>query len=175
MLSLFGIPSSLISSAFGALTGFMFKARAQNMEIQAAERKHNMDMLVAVAKANRNAIKDEAMLLEAKAKYEERLTKIDPHRSFARRVLAFGLMIGVVFGVPAMVFFGDTQWFHLHEHVQKSNGFFGLGAYTREVVDVVVAHGLPLTWLTALLDVFAGIIAFYFGGSLAKFRNPYTQ
>ena len=115
-------------------------------------------------------------LLKAKTEYEERLSKVDPHRSRpARRVLAYGMMLGLVFGLPALVFFGDINWIQFHEYTKSSSGFFGIGAYSRQVVDVITAQGLPIAWLTSMLDLFAAVISFYFGGSLAKFRNPYVK
>ena len=172
---IFGIPTTLWSSMFGAVTGFVFKLISQKQELNASRDMHNAEMLVKVATANTSAVKDEAKLLEAKAEYEGKLSAVDPHRSMARRVLAFGIMFGLLFFLPAYILFGDIQWFLLWEHTVSSNGFFGLGAYSKEVVEVITAHGLPIAWLTAMLDVFAGIISFYFGGSLAKFRNPYVR
>ena len=175
MGTIFGISSSLISSAFGALSGFFFKLRSQNLEVQAAERKHNMEMLVAVANANTQARKDEVALLKAKADYEERLSKSDPHRSIARRVLAYGLMFGLVFMLPYLVVFKGVTWFEIREWTQTTSGFLIFPGSTKQVVETITATGLPLAWLYGMLDVFAGIIAFYFGGSLAKFRNPYVK
>ena len=175
MGSIFGISSSLISSVFGALSGFLFKLRSQNLEVQASERKHNMEMLVSVANANTQARKDEVALLKAKAEYEERVSKTDPHRSIARRVLAYGLMIGIVFVLPYLVVFHGVSWFDFREVTTQTSGFLFFPGRTIETVQTFVAQGLPLGWLTAMLDVFAAVISFYFGGSLAKFRNPYVK
>ena len=49
---LFGLPTALVSSGFGAITGFAGKIWSQNQEVKASERKHQMDMIVAVSKAN---------------------------------------------------------------------------------------------------------------------------
>ena len=140
-------------------------------EVVASERKHQLDALTAVAKANRSGVKDEIRLLKARGQYEKDLAKADPHRSTARRIIAYVLIFAIAFVVPGMVLFGDLQWFHLHEWT--NNGFFGIGR--REVVDVVQAVGLPLIWLDGLLTFVSTIVGFYFGGSAAKFNNPYTQ
>jgi len=168
---LFGLPTALLSSIFGGLSGFLFKLLSQNQEIKAAERKHEREMLVAVAEAQKQATKQDIALLKAKADYEERLMKSDPHRSMARRVIAYVMVLALSVGLPALVLFGDINWFYLHEWT--TNGFLGLGR--KQVVEVITANGLPIAWLTTMLDVFAGIVAFYFGGSLAKFRNPYNR
>ena len=170
---LFGLPSALISSAFGAISGFVFKLLSQRAELVASERKHQIDMIGKVATANSVAAEAEVKLLKAKAEYEMKLSEVDPHRSIARRVIAYGMTIGLVFFIPVIYFYDpiNIQWFWLHEWT--TSGFFGLGR--REVVDVIVANGIPLVWLTTLLDVFAAIVSFYFGGSLAKFKNPYTE
>lgn len=170
---IFGLPSALVSSAFGAISGFIFKLMSQRAELVASERKHQIDMIGKVATANTKAAESEVALLKAKADYEMKLSEVDPHRSIARRVIAYGLTIGLVFFIPVVYFYDpvNIQWFWLHEWT--SNGFFGLGR--KEVVEVITANGIPLVWLTALLDVFAAVIAFYFGGSLAKFRNPYVE
>ena len=170
---LFGIPSALLSSAFGAISGFIFKLISQRNEIVASERKHQVDMIGKVATANTATAEAEIALLKAKANYETKLAETDPHRSIARRVIAYGLTIGLVFFIPVIYFYDpiNIQWFMFHEWT--TSGFFGLGR--KEVVDVVVANGIPLVWLTSLLDVFAAVISFYFGGSLAKFKNPYAE
>ena len=172
---LFGLPTALVSSGFGAITGFAGKIWSQNQEVKASERKHQMDMMVAVTKANSDAADTEIKLMEAKIKYEKGLSKTDPHRSVARRVLAYGLLITLAFGIPYMVVMYDFQWFDIKTVMEESNGIFGIGKSNKEIQEVTTVIGLPMIWLMTLLDVFAGIISFYFGGSIAKFRNPYAK
>lgn len=168
---LFGIPFSLIGSIFGAITGFIAKRSAMTAELQAAERKFQLEAMVAVQQANSAAINDEIKLLEAKAKYEEVVAKADPHRSTARRMIAYLLVLAVV-AFPALVLFQpELQWFSI-ESVTKP-GFLGFGR--RTVVEVITAVGLPLVWLDGLLTFVSTVVGFYFGGSAAKFNNPYTK
>ena len=172
---LFGLPTALVSSGFGAITGFAGKIWSQNAEVKASERKHQMDMMVAVSKANNEAADVEVKMMMAKIKYEKSLSKTDPHRSVARRVLAYGLLITLAFGIPYMVVMYDFQWFDIKTVMKESNGFFGIGKRNEEFQEVTTVIGLPLVWLSTMLDVFAGIVSFYFGGSIAKFRNPYAK
>ena len=169
---LFGIPFSLIGSAFGAIMGFIAKAHAMRKEIVASERKHQLDALVSVSKANSQAVNDEIKLLKAKGEYEQIVHKSDPHRSIARRVIAYVLVGTVAIVIPVIILISpELQWFDIH--TWRNNGFFGIGA--REVVEVVNAYGLPLVWLDGLLTFVSTITGFYFGGSAAKFSNPYTK
>ena len=169
---LFGIPFSLISSAFGAITGFIAKRMAMNAEVVASERKHQLEAMVAVAQSNKMAVEDEVSLLKAKAEYEMAVHEADPHRSLARRVIAYGLVATIAIVIPLLIIlFPQLQWFEIHTWTNR--GFFGIGA--REVVDVVIAKGLPLVWLDGLLTFVSTIVGFYFGGSAAKFSNPYTR
>ncbi len=168
---LFGIPFSLIGSAFGALTGWLTKRSAMNAEMVAAERKYQLDAMVAVTKANTSAVKDEIALLEAKSKFEKAASEADPHRSVARRVIAYVLVFAIAFMIPGMILFGDITWFAIE--TWSTSGFFGIGA--REVFEVVQATGVPLLWLDGLLTLVSTIVGFYFGGSAAKYSNPYTK
>jgi hypothetical protein len=111
----------------------------------------------------------------AKIKYEKSLSKTDPHRSVARRVLAYGLLITLAFGIPYIVVMYDFEWFDIKTVIIENNGLFGIGKSSNEIQEVTSVIGLPLMWLTTMLDVFAGIVSFYFGGSIAKFRNPYAK
>ena len=173
---MFGLSSSLISGAFGAITGFIFKVIALNKELQASERKHAMDMIVLAGKDKTREIKDEIALLDAKSKYEEKMAAADPHRSLTRRVIAYLLTVGLVFFLPYLFFYGPpTFWFEIVEYTKSSSGFFGIGAYSKQVFEVIGASGIPLAWLYAMLDVLAMIGGFYFGGSLAKSKNPYLK
>lgn len=170
---LFGIPTALISGAFSAILGFLTKSSSIRAETLAAERKYNMDALVAVSKVNKMAVQDEIALIEANTKHHRAVAKNDPHASMTRRILAYGMMIGLVFVLPAAVIYGDLQWFQINEFTQSSSGFFGIGGYSRQVFETVVVNGLPLAWLGAMTEVFAAIIGYYFGTSAAKYKNPY--
>ena len=172
---LFGIPVALIGSAFGAITGFLFKRLAMQSEILASERKHQMDAMVAVAKANAGAVKNEVALLKARAEYEEKMNKCDPHRSETRRVIAYLIVTSFCFGVPALILFGDMQWFTIHYWTEVNPGFFGIGRRVKEVAEVINATGIPLEWLTSLATFVGTTVSFYLGGSLAKHVNPYTR
>lgn len=174
-MAIFGLPIALIGSAFGAITGFLFKRLAMQSEIVASERKHNLDAMVAVAKANSGAVKDDIALLKAKAEFEEKLHKCDPHRSETRRWLAMLIVICFCFAVPAMVLFGDMQWFTIHYWTQTNPGFFGIGRKVTEIAEVVTANGIPLAWLEGLITFVGATVSFYMGGSFAKYANPYTR
>ena len=169
---LWGIPFSIFGSIFGAIMGFIAKASAMRNEVVASERKHQLDAMVAVSVANSQAVEDEVKLLQAKADYEKAVHKSDPHRSMARRAIAYILVIAITVVIPALIIlFPDLQWFEIH--TWRSNGFFGIGA--RQVTEVITATGLPLLWLDGLLTFVATVTGFYFGGSAAKFTNPYTK
>ena len=171
-----GLPFAAWGSIFGALTGWLTKSHAMKLELQAAERKHTLDAMSAVATANTSMRKDEVALLKAKTDYEREMMKVDPHRSVTRRVLAYGVMIAVLFLIPALVVFGEPfAWFEIIESTRSSSGFFGIGAYTKQVFDVVTAVGLPLVWLDGALIALSTTISFYMGGSAAKFTNPYVK
>ena len=168
---LFGIPFSLIGGAFGALTGWLTKKSAMTAELQASERKHQLDAMLKVSNANSSGVRDEIRLLKAKAEFEKTLSEADPHRSVARRVIAY-IMVGVIaFIIPGLVLVGDLQWFQFH--TWTTPGLFGF--FQKEVVEVVTAVGLPLTYLDGLFTLVSTIVGFYFGGSAAKFTNPYTK
>ena len=129
-----------------------------------------MDSLVAITKANSKAAEDEIKLLEARAKYENAVAAADPHRSIARRMIAYLLVGTIAVVIPALIIlFPQLQWFEIH--TWTDNGFFGLGA--KEIVEVVAAQGLPLVWLDGLLTFVATTVGFYFGNSSARFTNPY--
>ena len=169
---LFGLPISLWGSVFGAVTGFFTKRASMMAELQAAERKHQIEMISDVSKANRSGTKDEIKLLKAKAQYEKALSEADPHRSEARRYIAYVMVLSLAVLIPAIVLFGgDWSWFQIHQWT--NNGFFGLGR--KEVIDVVSAVGLPLIWLEGITTLVATIIGFYFGTGASKFNNPYIE
>lgn len=174
-MALFGIPIALIGSAFGAITGFLFKRLAMQSEINASERKHNLDAMVAVAKANSASVKNEVALLKAKAEYEQTVSKCDPHRSETRRYLAYLIVICFCFVVPAIVLFGDMNWFTIHYWTKTTPGFFGIGRRVEEIAQVVQATGIPLAWLEGLITFVGATVSFYMGGSFAKFSNPYIR
>ena len=172
-----GLPFAAWGSIFGALTGWWTKTHAMKLELQAAERKHQSEMLARVATANTSAVKNEVELLNAKASFEERMARSDPHRSVARRVIAYMVLISVLFLVPGFVVFGDSfEWFQIVSHTESSRGFLGIfGAYSKEVYEVVSAVGLPLVWLDGALIALSTTVSFYMGGSAAKFSNPYAS
>ena len=174
MTSLFGIPFTLIGSAFGALTGWLTKKSAMEAELRAAERKHQIDAMTAVATANTSAVEDEIKLLEAKAKYETETSAADPHRSIARRVIAYAMVASIAVIIPGIVLFGDISWFQMISKTTTTS-FLGLLNDTKTTLSVVTAKGLPMIWLDGMLTLVATITSFYFGGSAAKFSNPYTK
>ena len=168
---LWGIPFSIIGSVFGAITGFITKRMALAAELQASERQANLQAMVEVSKVNSIAVDDEIKLLQAQAEYEKTLSNADPHRSEARRYLAYAFAISLLFILPAMVVYGEWQWFEIYSYTD--NGFFGLGA--KEVFEIITAVGLPLAWLDGVLALVSTIVGFYFGTSSAKFTNPYIK
>ena len=170
-----GLPFAAWGSLFGALTGWLTKSHAMKLELRAAERKHQAEMLARVATANTSAAANEVKLLKAQADFEERMAKVDPHRSVTRRFIAYMVLIAVLFLIPAYVVFGDNfQWFQIVSHTESSRGFLGLfGAYSREVYNVVTAVGLPLVWLDGAMIALSTTVSFYMGNSAAKFSNPY--
>ena len=124
---LWGIPFSIFGSIFGAIMGFVAKASAMRNEVVASERKHQLDAMVAVSTANSQAAEDQIKLLKAKADYEKAVHESDPHRSIARRVIAYILVIGITVIIPGLIiFFPEIQWFEIH--TWRSSGFFGIGA-----------------------------------------------
>ena len=168
---LFGIPFAIIGSVFGAITGFFTKRLAMLAELQASERQAQLQAMVEVSKVNSVAIDDEIKLLQAQAEYEKALAQADPHRSEARRYLAYAFAISLLFLLPAMVIYGDWQWFEIHSYT--TTGFFGIGA--KEVFETITAVGLPLAWLDGVFALVSTIVGFYFGTSSAKFTNPYIK
>ena len=147
------------------------------MEMHAAERKHEKELLSGAYKAETRKIDQEIKLLEAKAKFEERVSGVDPHRSMTRRVLTYMFATTVLFILPGMVLLGiDFQWFEINTWTQlNKDGFLGFFRSESQITEVVNAVGLPLVWLFSVLDLIAVIVGFYFGGSAAKFSNPYTK
>ena len=169
---LLGLPLALWGSIFGAVTGFFTKRASMMAELQAAERKHQMEMLSNVSKANRSGVRDEIKLLKAKAQYEKSISEVDPHRSEARRYIAYVMVLSLAVLIPGMVLFGgDWSWFQIHQWTH--NGFFGIGR--KEVIDVVTAVGLPLSYLEGIFTLVATMLSFYFGTGASKFTNPYIE
>lgn len=168
---IFGLPTALVGSMVGAVMGFFTKRQAMMAELQAAERKHQMDAMISVTKANRSGVRDEIKLLKAQAEYEKILSEADPHRSETRKWVAYIMVIAVALIVPALVIYGDWQWFEIVQWT--NNGFFGIGK--KEVIEVIQAVGLPLAWLDGMLTLVSTIVGFYFGTSASKFSNPYIE
>lgn len=168
---LFGIPLQLLSAIFGGVMGFFTKRAAMMAELQAAERKHQLDAMLATTKANRSGVRDEIKLLKAQAEYEKVLSEADPHRSETRRNVAYLMVISLAVLVPGFVLFGDFNWFQIYEY--QTPGFFGF--FKENVIDVVSAVGLPLVWLEGMTSLVSLIVSFYFGTSAAKFSNPYIE
>ena len=163
------------STIGGGLMGFISKTFTMRMELQAAERKHMVDKLSANQQAVNQQIENEIKLLEAKAKFESDVARHDPHRSGFRRVVALTVLFVAGFLIPAAVIFGDVSWFHLHEYTQSSNGFFGIGAYSKQVIEVISSHGLPLIFASEFLAFAGMVVGWYMGGSYAKVRNPFIK
>ena len=173
MNTIFGIPVTLLSSAFGAIMGFIVKSSAQNLEVEAAKHKHTIEAMAAQSENYVRQVQAETQLMEAKAKFEERLHAVDPNRSEARRNIAYFVTVGLVFFLPWFLYQTGIDWIYSFEY-EKTTGFW-LWERTRTVLEAMTIPGLPVEWLWAMLEIFAGIISFYFGGSLAKYDNPYRK
>ena len=172
---LFGLPLSVLTTLGGGLMGFITKMFAMKMQFNAAKEKHTLDLMAAKQDVTDRQVENEIKLLEARGKFETTLSRADPHFSWTRRILTF-MIIGIAgLVIPAVAVFGDVSWFHLHEWTDKTNGFFGLGAKTTEVIDVVSAKGLPLIFASEFLAFAGSIVGFYFGQSAAKMSCPYTK
>ena len=172
---LFGLPLALWSSIGGGLMGFITKLFTMRMEVQAGKDKHTLDVLSSHQKLNDAQVKNEIALLEARAKFEERVSLVDPHRSQTRRMLTYVITLVAGFMIPAVVVFGDVSWFFVHEWTQSTSGFFGFGGKTTEIAEVVVTKGLPLIWASEFLAFVGFIVSFYVGGSAANMTNPYKK
>lgn len=168
---LFGLPMQLVSAIFGGVMGFFTKRSAMMAELQAAERKHQLDAMLATTKANRSGVRDEIKLLKAQAEYEKVLSEADPHRSETRKNIAYIMVFALAIIVPGIVLLGNFNWFEIHQY--QTAGFFGF--FKETVIDVVTAVGLPLLWLEGVTSLVSLIVSFYFGVSSAKFTNPYVE
>ena len=168
-----GISTTMISSAFSAIMGFVMKSRAQAAEIEAAKHKHTIEALAAQSENYARHVDSEVKLMEAKSSYEQKLHAVDPERAEARRNIAYGIVFGVIIGLPLYLWQSGIEWIYAVEYT-KSEGFW-IFAKSKEVVEIVTQSGLPVGWLWASLELAAAVVSFYFGGTLAKSDNPYKK
>ena len=174
--TIFGLSTTLLTTLASGISGFLFKLFAQNQEMKASQQKHQMDLLAARGASEVERIDKEIELLNARKEYNIAMKDIDPHSSLTRRVLSYGLLIGLLCFAPLYIVMGDLSFFDTFTTtVQNKDGFLGLGRTTSEIIQVIQMRGMPIAWMTGMLEVFAAVIAFYFGGSLAKYRNPYDN
>ena len=173
MPTIFGVPTTLFSSAFGAIMGFVMRMNAQKAELEAAKHKHTIEAMAAQSENYARHVDSEVRLLEARTKFEEKLLKADPQRSIARKNIAYGITGGIIFFLPIFLWQSGIEWIWATDSVQKEGWW--LWQKSKEVVNLQTQAGLPITWLFVVTDVFAGLASFYFSGSLAKFNNPYAK
>ena len=69
----------------------------------------------------------------------------------------------------------DIVWFEIYDSKETSGGFLGIGATVQNVKTVITSTGIPIAWFGVMSETMIAIVSFYFGGSLAKFRNPYNS
>ena len=168
-----GISTTMISSGFSAIMGFIMKSRAQAAEIEAAKHKHTIEALAAQSENYARHVDSEVKLMEAKASFEERVHAVDPERAEARRNIAYGIVFGVIIGLPLYLWQSGIEWIWAIEYTKTEGLFFW--QKKNEVVDIVTQRGLPVGWLWASLELAAAVVSFYFGGTLAKSDNPYKK
>jgi len=169
------ISTTMITGGVSAISGFIFKFMAQKNEIAAAERKHTMDMLSKQSNNEVLKIDKEIQLMQAKAKFEKVVSKTDPHRSATRRFIVYAVITSFVLVAYFLALQPDIVWFEIYDTKETSGGFLGIGATVQNVKTVITSSGIPLTWFAVMSETMIAIVSFYFGGSLAKFRNPYAS
>lgn len=173
MASIFGLPSTLVSAAFGGITGFLMKRSAMQTELRAAEHKHTIEALAQQSENHIRYVEAEVKMLEARAKFETQLAAVDPGRSATRSFLAIGLLICVGFFVPLLIWQSGVQWLWTIEQT-LTEGWW-IFKNSRVVTTIEAASGIPVEWLTAFLDVLAMTFSFYFGANAASYKNPYHK
>ena len=164
---IFGIPTSIFAGLGSFLMSFLGKTFTNAQADKAAQAERSMKLAEHAIEANRSDTRNEIRLIEANTDAQERLAKADPQMSVTRRVLVYISLF--IFG--SILYLGtifNLSFFEVITQTITNNGFFGIGASSKEVTEIITATGIPMSIIGTLDVLVTSIAGYYFGNSIAK-------